>query len=134
MEGRAAHLECGVLVCVGQQEIFGALNIIRQLGLRQVRSKLLQHLGCGFHRHGKVLYGLREKILVRAPPAAKAEALWLTVRWCIHWLWLYSRLPPSSPVSWPLSTYPWRSDREFSITICKTVPSRHPVGPHSPAG
>lgn len=72
MEARTTHLEVVVFVRVGPQEIFGALNVIGQLSLRQLRSKLLQHLGCGFHRHSKVLYGLREKSLV-SPPAAKLK-------------------------------------------------------------
>lgn len=72
MEARTTHLEVVVFVRVGHQEIFGALDIIGQLSLRQLRSKLLQHLGCGFHRHSKVLYGLREKVLV-SPPAAKLK-------------------------------------------------------------
>lgn len=71
-EARTTHLEVVVFVRVGHQEIFGALDVIGQLGLRQLRPKLLQQLGCGFHRHGKVLYGLREKILV-SPPAAKLK-------------------------------------------------------------
>lgn len=33
----------------------------------------------------------------------RAHKLVLTVRWFIHWLWRYSRVPPKSSVSWLLS-------------------------------
>lgn len=55
------HLEVVVFVGVCCEQVFGALDIVGQLRLSQVGPKLLQHLGCGFHCHGKVLYGLRRK-------------------------------------------------------------------------
>lgn len=43
------------------EQVFGALDVVGQLRLSQVGPELLQHLGCGFHCHGEVLYGLRRK-------------------------------------------------------------------------
>lgn len=56
-----SHLEVVVFVGVCCEQVFGALDVVGQLRLSQVGPKLLQHLGCGFHCHGKVLYGLRRK-------------------------------------------------------------------------
>lgn len=55
------HLEVVVFVRVFCEQVFGALDVIGQLCLCQVSPKLLQHLGCGFHSHGKVLYSLEKK-------------------------------------------------------------------------
>lgn len=57
------HLEVVVFVRVFRQQVFGALDVVGQLRLGQVRPELLQHLGRGLHRHGKVLDGLLEKLL-----------------------------------------------------------------------
>lgn len=57
------HLEVFVFVCVFRQQVFGALDVVGQLRLGQVRPELLQHLGRGLHRHGEVLNGLLEKLL-----------------------------------------------------------------------
>lgn len=57
------HLEVVVFVRVFRQQVFGTLDVIGQLRLGQVCPKLLQHLGRGLHRHGKVLNGLLEKLL-----------------------------------------------------------------------
>lgn len=57
------HLEVVVFVCVFRQQVFGALDVVGQLRLGQVRPELLQHLGRGLHSHGEVLDGLLEKLL-----------------------------------------------------------------------
>lgn len=41
MKARRTHLQLVVFACVGHQQILGALNIVRQLSLCQVCSKLL---------------------------------------------------------------------------------------------
>lgn len=52
------YLQAVVLLGVFCQQVLSALHVIGQLCLRQIRSKLLQHLSHSFDRHGKVLNGL----------------------------------------------------------------------------